>query len=105
MSTFNERERGFESKFARDAEREFRAIARRNHMLGEWAAKLMGLDKVEEYAQAIVKSDIDQPHDVDVLRKIHQDLLGAGLTVPQSEISARMDEFLAVARGQMASDA
>ena len=97
MSTFNEREQAFESKFAHDAENEFRAVARRNHMLGEWAARLMGLENVEDYAQAIVKSDVDQPTDVDVQRKIHQDLRGAGLTVSQGEISSRMDEFLAIA--------
>ena len=103
MSTFNEREKGFESKFAHDAENEFRAVSRRNHMLGEWAAKLMGLENVEDYAQAIVKSEIDQPTDGDVLRKIHQDLRGAGLTVSQGEINSRMDEFLAIARGQVAA--
>jgi hypothetical protein len=52
-----------------------------------------------------VKSEVDQPADVDVLRKIHQDLRGAGLTVSQGEISSRMDEFLAIARGQVAAGA
>ena len=80
-------------------------MARRNHMLGEWAARLMGLENVEDYAQAIVKSEIDQPADVDVLRKVDQDLRGAGLTVSQGEIRSRMDEFLAVARGQVAAGA
>ena len=103
MSSFSEREQGFEGKFAHDAENEFRATSRRNHMLGEWAAKLMGLETIEDYARAIVKSEVDQPADVDVLRKIHQDLLGAGLTVSQTEIRARMDEFLAIARGQVAA--
>ena len=103
MSSFNEREQGFEGKFARESENEFRAVARRNHMLGEWAAKLMGLENVEDYAQAIVKSEIDQPADGDVLRKIHQDLGGAGLKVSTSEINSRMDEFLAIARGQVAA--
>jgi len=103
MSSFNEREQGFEGKFARDNENEFRAIARRNHMLGEWAAKLMGLENVEDYARAIVKSEVDQPADADVLRKIHQDLGGAGLKVSQGEINSRMDEFLAIARGQVAA--
>ena len=103
MSSFGDRERGFEGKFAHDSEVEFRSISRRNHMLGEWAAKLMGLENVEDYARAIVKSEIDQPSDVDVSRKIHQDLVGAGLTVSQSEIASRMDEFLAVARGQLSA--
>jgi hypothetical protein len=56
MTTFDERERGFEKKFVNDQEQEFRAAARRNRMLGEWAAGLMGLQNVEEYAAAVVKA-------------------------------------------------
>jgi hypothetical protein len=101
MSSFNEREQGFEGKFARDQEQEFRAAARRNRMLGEWAARLMGLENVADYARAVVKSEIDQPGDDDVLRKVSQDLAGSGLSVPLSEIRSKMDEFLAIARGQI----
>ena len=61
MSTFDEREKGFERKFANDQELEFIAMARRNRLLGEWAAELMGLENVHDYAQAVVKSDIEQP--------------------------------------------
>lgn len=99
MSDLGEREGGFEAKFASDEAREFRAIAKRNRMLGEWAAGLMGLENVADYASAVVKADFEQPGDEDVLRKIHQDLTGAGLSVPQGEIRARMDEFLAITRG------
>jgi len=88
-------------KFARDQEQEFRAAARRNRMLGEWAARLMGLENVADYARAVVKSEIDQPGDDDVLRKVSQDLAGSGLSVPLSEIRSKMDEFLAIARGQI----
>jgi hypothetical protein len=101
MSSFQDREQGFEGKFTHDQEREFRAAARRNRMLGEWAAHRMGLENVEDYARAVVKSDIDQPGDEDVLRKVSQDLTGSGLSVPISEIRAKMDEFLAIARGQI----
>jgi len=101
MSSFEDRERGLEGKFARDQELEMRATARRNRMLGEWAARRMGLENVEDYARAVVKSDIDQPGDEDVLRKVSQDLSGSGLSVPLSEIRAKMDEFLAIARGQL----
>jgi hypothetical protein len=101
MSSFSDREQGFESKFAHDQEREFRAAARRNRMLGEWAARRMGLENVDDYARAVVKSDIDQPGDDDVLRKVSQDLAGSGLSVPLTEIRAKMDEFLAIARGQI----
>jgi hypothetical protein len=99
MTTFDERERGFEKKFANDQEQEFRAAARRNRMLGEWAAGLMGLQDVEDYAAAVVKSDFEQPGDADVLRKVTQDLTGAGVQVREGEVRAKMDEFLAVARG------
>src|SRR5579862_4049459 len=101
MSSFNEREQGFEGKFARDQEQEFRATARRNRMLGEWAARLMGLENVADYASAVVKSEIDHRGDDDVLRKVSQDLTGSGLAVPLSEIRSKMDEFLAIARGQI----
>ena len=70
-------------------------------MLGEWAARLMGLENVEDYANAVVKSEVDLPADEDVLRKVSQDLSGSGLAVPQSEVYAKMDEFLAIARGQI----
>jgi hypothetical protein len=101
MGTFNDREQGFESKYAHDQDREFRATARRNRMLGEWAARRMGLENVEDYARAVVKSEVDQPGDDDVLRKVSQDLSGSGLSVPLGEIRAKMDEFLAIARGQL----
>jgi hypothetical protein len=101
MSAFDEREKGFETKFAREQEMEFRAHSRRNRLLGEWAAKRMGLENVDDYVKAVVRSDFEQPGDDDVLRKVKQDLTGAGLEVRESEIRARMDEFLAMAREQM----
>jgi hypothetical protein len=101
MSTFNEREKGFEKKFVNDEEQEFRATARRNRMLGEWAAGLMGLENVEDYAKAVVKSDFEQPGDEDVLRKVTQDLVGAGLALHEGDVRGKMDELLAIARGQM----
>ena len=104
MTTFDERERGFEKKFANDHEQEFRAAARRNRMLGEWAAGLMGLENVEDYAAAVVKSDFEQPGDDDVLRKVTQDLAGAGVHVREGEVRAKMDEFLAIARGQVKAE-
>jgi hypothetical protein len=98
MSTFDDREKGFEKKFANDQEREFRATARRNRLLGEWAAGLMGLENVDDYARAVVKSDFEQPGDEDVLRKVLGDLKGAGLTTSEGEVRAKMDELLAVSR-------
>ena len=103
MTTFDERERAFESKFAREQEMAFRVTARRNRLLGEWAAELMGLATVEEYARAVVKSDFEQPGDEDVLRKVAGDLKGSGVNVGEGEVRRKMDELLALARGQIAS--
>jgi hypothetical protein len=100
MTTFDDRERGFEKRFALDQEQEFKAGARRNRALGEWAAGLMGLqDKhIAEYAQAVVKSDFEQPGEEDVLRKVFEDLKGAGVAVTEGEVRMKMAELLAQAR-------
>jgi hypothetical protein len=98
MTTFNDREQGFERKFALDQEQEFKAHARRNKALGQWAAGLMGLQDVEEYAKAVVKSDFELPGDEDVLRKVFEDLKGSGVAITEGEVRRRMDELLAQAR-------
>ena len=84
MTTFDDREKAFEAKYALDQEQEFKAVARRNKLLGLWAAEKMGLnaDRAEEYGRAIVKADFEQPGEEDVVRKIAGDFKGAGLTVP-----------------------
>lgn len=103
MTTYDDRERGFERKFALDQEQEFKAGARRNRMLGEWAAGLLGLqgERVAEYTRAVVKSDFELPGDEDVLHKVFEDLKGAGVQVTESEVRRRMDELLAQAREQV----
>jgi hypothetical protein len=101
MSSIDDREKGFERKFALDQELEFRAASRRNRMLGEWAGGLMGLESVNDYAQAVLKSHFEQPGDDDVLRKVSKDLAASGIAVSEGEVRAKMDEFLAVARGQL----
>jgi hypothetical protein len=100
MTTFDDRERGFEKRFALDQEQEFKAAARRNRALGEWAAGLMGLtDKhIAEYAQAVVKSDLEQPGEDDVLRKVYEDLKGSGVQISEGEVMRKMAELLAQAR-------
>ena len=82
MTTFEDREKGYETKFALDQEQEFKAIARRNKMLGLWAAEKMGLsaESAEQYAAAVVRSDFEQPGDEDVFRKVAGDFKGTGLT-------------------------
>jgi len=105
MTTFNDREKGFESKFALDQEQEFRAVARRNKLLGYWAAERMGLegDHREDYAKVVVKSDFEQPGDEDVLRKVFGDLKSAGDSATEADVRMKMDELLAQAREQVKS--
>lgn len=105
MTTFNDREKAFESKFALDQDQEFRATARRNRMLGNWAAERMGLEGQhrDDYAKAVIKSDFDLPGDDDVLRKVLGDLKGAGDSATEADVRMKMDEFLAQAREQVHS--
>lgn len=100
MTTFDDREKGFETKFALDQEQEFKAMARRNKLLGLWAAEKMGLtaDSAEQYASAVVRADFEQPGDEDVFRKIAGDFEGSGLSVSEGEIRRKMDELASMAR-------
>lgn len=100
MTTFDDRERGYESKFAHDANLRFKADARRNRLLGEWAAGLLGKtgDDARAYAMTVVTSDFEEPGDDDVYRKLAADLEGkAG----ESEIRTKMAELMQVARRQI----
>jgi hypothetical protein len=103
MTTFNERERGFEAHFALEQELEFKAIARRDRRVGEWAARLMGLEgqAVEDYAVSIVREDLREPGDDDVFRKLHNDLTASGVQVTDSAIRTEMDRQLAQAREEI----
>src|ERR1700743_594333 len=101
MSTLEDREKGFERKYANDQEVEFRAQSRGNRMLGEWAAHKMGLENVEDYVRAVVRSELGAGGEDDVLRKVVQDLSGAGVEVREGEVRAKAEEFLAVAREQV----
>ena len=78
MSQFDDRERAFETKYARDEEMQFRILARRNRLLGEWAARLMGLSEEETiaYAKDVVRADFEEAGDEDVIRKVLGDLTG-----------------------------
>ena len=105
MTTFDDREKAFEAKFALDQEQEFKAIARRNKMLGLWAAEKMGLsaESADQYAAAVVRADFEQPGDEDVLRKVFEDLKGAGVSITEADVRRRMDELMAQAREQVKS--
>ena len=103
MTSFDDRERGFERKFVEDEALEFKATSRRNRLLGLWAGELMGLEDkhLQDYAAAIVRSEVTAPDDEDVLRRVLGDLVGAGLKVPEGQVRGKMDELMAVARGQI----
>jgi hypothetical protein len=103
MSTFDERENAFESKFAHDAEMQFKADARRNKLLGLWAADLMGKsgDDAAAYAKDVIKADFEEAGHEDVVRKVAADL---GDKSNPDEIRAKMSEFLATAKAQLMSD-
>ena len=104
MTTFDERERSFEAKYAHDAEMLFRAEARRNRLLGEWAAGLLGKtgEEATAYALSVVTSDFDEPGDDDVLRRVASDLSGKA---DEQQIRSKMLELRAVAREQLERDA
>ena len=103
MTTFDDREKAYEAKFALDQDQEFKAMARRNKLLGLWAAEKMGLspESADQYAQAVVRADFEQPGEEDVFRKVAGDVKGAGLNVSEGEIRSKMDELASVARDQV----
>jgi hypothetical protein len=107
MTQFDDRERAFETKFARDEEMQFRIIARRNRLLGEWAAKLMGLSDVESeaYAKDVVRADFEEAGDEDVIRKVLGDLIGAGVDSSDGEVRAALDAKLVEARRALLGEA
>lgn len=103
MSSFNEREQSFENKFKRDEELKFKATARRNKLLGLWAADLMGItgDEAAAYAQEVVKADFERPGDDDVLEKVHGDLQAKGLDTSEHIVRKHMDQLLGEAVRQI----
>lgn len=100
MSSFEDRENAFENKFAHDAEMQFKAEARRNKLLGLWAAGLLGKSEEDAnaYATEVVKSDFEEAGDEDVFRKVAGDL---GDKASEDDIRAKMSELLATAKAQM----
>lgn len=100
MTTFDDREHAFEAKYAHDEEMNFRAVARRNKLLGLWAAELMGKtgEAAAAYALEVVKADFEEAGHEDVVRKVKADL---GDLASEDEIRARMETLLALAKEQM----
>jgi len=105
MSSFDNREKNFERKFAHDEETRFKINARRNRLLGLWAAEQLGLegDSAEAYAKAVVRADFDEPGEEDVFRKVWGDLQGQGVEISEHRVRRQMAELLATAREQVTS--
>ena len=103
MTSFDERERAFEVQFARDEEMQFRIIARRNRLMGEWAAGLMGLTEVEatSYAKDVVRADFEEAGDEDVIRKLLGDLTSAQVDIDETRIRDTLAHKTVDARRQL----
>lgn len=99
MTTFDKREEGFEKKFAHDEELRFKAMARRNKLLGLWAAEKLGLSGAEAdaYAKEVVMSDFEEAGDHDVFKKLRKDFDAKGVAQSDHQIRRTMDELLAKA--------
>jgi hypothetical protein len=104
MSSFDDRENAFENKFAHDAEMQFKADARRNKLVGLWAAELMGKtgDDATAYAKEVIKADFEEAGDEDVYRKLAGDL---GDKAEEATIRAKMTEYMAMAKAQLMDEA
>lgn len=99
MTTFDEREKGFERKFALDQDLKFKAESRRNKMLAEWAGAKLGITgaALEDYIKAVRKADLAEKGDDDVVRKVKQDFADKSIAVDEAEIRKVMGEFIAKA--------
>ncbi|WP_340587037.1 DUF1476 domain-containing protein [Erythrobacter alti] len=106
MTDFKDRERAEEAKFARDGESEFRIAARRNRLLGEWAAGLMKLtpEETEAYKKAVVQADFEEAGDEDVIRKLLGDLTQAGCDVDEATVRTQLEEKNIEAKRQLMSE-
>ena len=106
MSGFDSRKKGFEGKFAHDEELKFKAMARRNKLLGLWAAGKMGLSgaDADAYAKEVVKADFEEAGDDDVFRKIRKDLDAKSIEVSDHQIRREMEDLLATATDQVVNE-
>jgi hypothetical protein len=103
MTTFDDRERAFEAKFAHDEEMQFRILARRNRLLGIWAARLMGLSDAEAdaYAKDVIRAEFEEAGDEDVVRKLLGDLTSAGVECDENRIREALAHKNVEARRQL----
>lgn len=107
MTTFDDRESAFENKFAHDEEMQFKITARRNKLVGLWAAEQMGLtaEEADSYAKSVVQADFEEAGDEDVVRKILGDLTSAGVETDEAAIRAAIDAKSVEARRQFIEEA
>ena len=105
MTSFDKREEAFEQQFAHDEELRFKATARRNKLLGQWAAEKLGLSgaEAETYAKSVVMADFEEAGDHDVLRKIRKDFDAKGIAQSDHQIRRTMDELMAKAVAEIKS--
>ena len=105
MTGFEDRQKAYENKFARDADLKFKAESRRNKMLAEWAAEKLNItgSAVEDYVKEVRRADLTEKGDNDVFDKVLKDLVDKGSKVTAAELRAKMDEFLAKAVEQIES--
>jgi hypothetical protein len=106
MASFEDREKGFERKFAHDEELKFKATARRNRLLGLWAAGQMGLsgDDAQNYAREVIKADLEEPGEEDVFRKIRRDFDAKGVSQSDHQIRRQMTDLMAEAVSQIETE-
>lgn len=103
MTTFDDRENAFENKFAHDQDMAFRIVARRNKLVGHWAAEKMGLTPAETdaYAKSVVQADFEEAGDEDVVRKLLGDLIAAGVETSDEDVRKALADQLVEARRQL----
>ncbi len=106
MTTFDKRKDEAETRYKHDQELDFKAGARRNKLLGLWAAEQMGItgESADAYAKEVVIADFDRPGDDDVLEKVHKDLTDKGLDVSEHRVRKEMDQLMEVARDQVRNE-
>ncbi len=107
MTTFNDREKAAEGKFAHDEEAHFKALARRDKLVGLWAAEHLGLKgkDAEAYAKSIILADLEEPGDEDVVRKLVADFAAKKVAITEHDIRNQLAEKLVIATGQIQAEA
>jgi hypothetical protein len=106
MTDFSDRERAEEAKYAMDEQTAFRVAARRNRLLGHWAAAKMGLtpEETDAYAKEVIQADFEEAGDEDVIRKVLGDLTAAGIDVDDAGVRAALEEKAIEAKRQLMSE-